>query len=306
MPAHVAPLYACKDTKAFERDLLTLLRDFRPVPHDAIVAAAEGGAPLPPRAVALSFDDGFEECYSVARPLLLRHGLPCTFFVIGSTLDNRALMHRNQVALCLSSLSRPGGGEAALAAVSRRCGRTFRQRAHLERWARSLRYRDRQDIHRLCEALEIDVAAYLRVNRPYLSEAQVRQLHADGFTIGAHTMDHPEMEHITPGERREQIARSCEHVRRLTGRERVPFAIPFNGLTLPRAELAQLRTDLGIDLIYDTNNLMPDREFIVNRIWCDTPRGASERRSNLPALLRRARFLEPLRGARRRLAGLPR
>jgi hypothetical protein len=212
------------------------------------------------------------------------------------------------VALCLTALDDPARDTAAdLDAVRLTCGKRFANRDGLRRWAISLRYPERAEIRRLCMALGIDVSAYLATTRPYMSTEQVRQLHADGFTIGAHTDDHPEMAQIPADERRRQEASSCRMVSELTGRSRVPFAIPFNGLDLARDELGALREDLGsIDLIYDTNNRMRDRDFIVNRIWCDTPRGATARRSNVPALLRRARLYEPLRHIKRRLAGLPR
>ncbi|PYV38833.1 MAG: hypothetical protein DMG09_10850 [Acidobacteria bacterium] len=131
-------------------------------------------------------------------------------------------------------------------------------------------------------------------------------MHAEGFTIGAHTSDHPELGRLADwDEVRRQVRESCDLVREITGRARVPFAFPFNGLDLPRGALAALRDELGsIDLMYDTNNLMKDRFFIVNRIWCDTPEGASGERSNLPALLRRAHAFEPLRAVRRRMRGL--
>jgi peptidoglycan/xylan/chitin deacetylase (PgdA/CDA1 family) len=305
---HVDALYACKDADMFEQDLRTLVADFVPVSHDDIVAARENGRALPARAVTISFDDGFAECYTVVRPLLLKYRVPCTFFVITSTLDNRALMHRNQIALCLAALAdKARDWQTDLDAVKHECGKSFNSLDELRFWANSLRYKDRHLIRRLCDALAVDVEAYLSLSRPYMSLEQVRQLHADGFTIGAHTVDHPEMAQLSADERRQQMATSCRFVSELTERARVPFAIPFNGLELARGELAHLREELGnVDLVYDTNNHMPDRNFIVNRIWCDTPKGAGARHSNLPALLRRAALYEPFRRIKRRLSGLPR
>jgi hypothetical protein len=76
---HVTPLYACKSTSLFERDLIYLKQNFDLVGHDEIVAHRFEGRPLPPRAAAISFDDGFSECFDVVRPLLLKHGVPCMF-----------------------------------------------------------------------------------------------------------------------------------------------------------------------------------------------------------------------------------
>jgi peptidoglycan/xylan/chitin deacetylase (PgdA/CDA1 family) len=303
---HVAPLYACKSPAQFEQDLIYLKQRYALVGHDDIVAARRGGKPLPARAASVTFDDGFAECYSVARPLLLKHGVPCTFFVIRDMVDNRALMYRNQVALCLSRLDRSGADAAAdLDAVAAHCGRRFATKPALRRWVEGLGFGERATIDRLCGALAIDVDAYLRRSRPYMSAEEIRRLHAEGFAIGAHSLDHPPLGQLPWREAREQIVASWAHVRALTGRERVPFAFPFNGLDVPRHRLAGLREEAGIDLLYDTNNLMADRDFIVNRVWCDTPVGAARGASNLPRLVRRARVFEPLRAVKRWLTLRP-
>jgi peptidoglycan/xylan/chitin deacetylase (PgdA/CDA1 family) len=306
---HVTPLFPCKTAKDFERDLIYLKSRFQIVDHDEVVAHREGRRALAPQAAMLSFDDGFTECFSLARPLLLEHRLPATFFVCDAFIDNRALMHRNKVALCVSRLAGCTPDEAAgwAAKLQARFQLPSVAMGDIVRWLQRLAFDARETIDAVCECLGIDVAAYLRERRPYMTRAQIAQLHADGFTIGAHTSDHPQLAELRDwAEVRRQVRLSCDAVRQITGRRRVPFAFPFNGLSLPRQALAALREELGIDLMYDTNNLMPDREFIVNRIWCDTPRRASPKSSNLPALVWRAHALEPLRAAKRRLAGLPR
>jgi len=307
---HITPLYRCKSPAAFERDLVYLKSRLHCVAHDDIVAHREGQRMLPANAASVSFDDGFAECFTVARPLLLAHGVRATFFVCKSFIDNRALMHRNKVALCLSRIAQATGVEQShlLGVLRVRFDLPADSPAAVRRWLLGLKFADRPVIDAACACLGIDVEAFLRERRPYMTREQIAQLHADGFTIGAHTSDHPELGKIGDwNEVRRQVRESCDVVREITGRRRVPFAFPFNGLDLSRNALAALRDEFGdIDLMYDTNNLMKDRSFIVNRIWCDTPAGATAERSNLSALLWRGRALEPLRALRRALRGLPR
>ena len=42
---------------------------------------------LPERALAITFDDGYADNHDVALPILLRHGLPATFFIATGFLD---------------------------------------------------------------------------------------------------------------------------------------------------------------------------------------------------------------------------
>jgi peptidoglycan/xylan/chitin deacetylase (PgdA/CDA1 family) len=300
---HVAPLYATKDIATFEADLAWIDGNLRPVDHATVAAHRLAGKPLPEDAVEISFDDGFEECHSVVRSLLLRYGIPATFYVIANCVDNKMLMHRNRVALCLDRLDALSEGQLErrrqrLGAALGTAATTAKQ---LRRAVDELDFGDNARVDAVCEILDIDVASFLRMRRPYLTREQICQLARDGFTIGAHTLNHPRLHQLPWDAVRREVLESCSWVRDLTGAERFPFAIPFNGLELDRGRLARLREEDGsMSLIYDTNNLMQDADFVVNRIWADSPRGAGGG-SNIPALLCKAHLLEPLRVLRRKL-----
>lgn len=51
------------------------------------VAALRDGARLPPRAIALTFDDGYRDNLDLAVPALERLGVPATFFLVPGFLD---------------------------------------------------------------------------------------------------------------------------------------------------------------------------------------------------------------------------
>jgi peptidoglycan/xylan/chitin deacetylase (PgdA/CDA1 family) len=64
----------------FRRLCRLLQRRFQVVPLSAIFAQARSGAPLPPRQVAITFDDSYQDNYQAAE-ILAAHGLPATFFL---------------------------------------------------------------------------------------------------------------------------------------------------------------------------------------------------------------------------------
>ncbi|WP_163852476.1 polysaccharide deacetylase family protein [Paenibacillus elgii] len=53
------------------------------------VRFARQGKPVPPNAVVLTFDDGYESFYTRAYPILQKHGVPASNFVIGAPTDKR-------------------------------------------------------------------------------------------------------------------------------------------------------------------------------------------------------------------------
>jgi biofilm PGA synthesis lipoprotein PgaB len=61
--------------------------DYHPVSLDQIIAARQGGPPLPSRPVLLTFDDGYASDYSLVFPLLKRFHYPAVMALVTSWLD---------------------------------------------------------------------------------------------------------------------------------------------------------------------------------------------------------------------------
>jgi peptidoglycan/xylan/chitin deacetylase (PgdA/CDA1 family) len=68
--------------ETFARHLGWLKEEYSVLPLDDIVARRQRGAPLPARACAITFDDGWRDNLEHALPALVRHGLPATIFVV--------------------------------------------------------------------------------------------------------------------------------------------------------------------------------------------------------------------------------
>ncbi len=71
---------------------------YHTVSLDELVAYLEEGRPLPPRPVALTFDDGWVDVYDVARPVLKAHGFTGTAFIVTSYVGRGAFMSWQQLA----------------------------------------------------------------------------------------------------------------------------------------------------------------------------------------------------------------
>lgn len=134
---------------------------------------------------------------------------------------------------------------------------------------------------RLC----VQPNAYLRDAAPYLTRAQILQLHADGFTIGAHGCSHRQLSDLSPDDAEREIVQSCRVIQEITGRQRVPFAFPYFGGWLDRGWLADVRARNDVvDLYFDTDGLREDAPFIVQRVFGER----FTRDATLEQILRRA------------------
>ena len=281
-------LYPFKTPAMFERDLVYLQEHFQLLSYDQFVACQKGDPGTAGQSLMVTFDDGYAECFSIVRPLLLKHGIPCTFFLVRDWIDNAKLFYRNKISLCaerVEQLDDAAWGQAA-ARLCREFDRDLHTRSAFVQWARSLDGRQDELVQHLCEILDVDTAGFLAQRKPYMTLEQVRRLAADGFTIGGHSLTHIPMQLLSPQEITQEIVQSCAAVRDWTGQASVPFAFPFEGQRVSRGLLKKIRDEHPwIGLIFDSGWLDKDRDFVVNRVPFDITQGA-DGGSNIPFILR--------------------
>jgi len=299
--AHARHLYPYKSPEAFERDLIYLARHYRMVSYDEIESPRDrSGRP----AAHITFDDGYAECATLARRILLKQGVPSTFFVTTELIDNRTMFHRNKASLCVETARGLPEREASafLRDLGRLLGRPLIDREAFRRWILGLAPHEEARIDEACAILRIDVPEYLRERRPYLSSDQIRRLVDDGFTIGAHARRHVPLGSLGEPAAEEEIVASCRTIRQLTGRDPVPFAFPHSADGVDRAFLRRVvASHPFVGRLFDTHQLRRDNAIILNRITADAP-PADPRSSNLPHLLHAAYREEASESLRRRIA----
>ncbi|MEX2160842.1 MAG: polysaccharide deacetylase family protein [Anaerolineales bacterium] len=289
---HIQPLYPPESISRFEAALRYIKSHFRPVTEAELQAHRLDGRPLAQRALHLSFDDGFAECYTVARPLLLKHGIPCTFFVTTGWVDNQRMFSRNKAALCLERLAELAHDAAKMVftSLNNALDTKLTDAASFRTWILGLQPEDEAVIDMTAKMLGLDIKDYLHTRKPYLTREQMVELYKDGFTIGAHTRAHIKLARLPAAEAEAEIVESARFVQELTGADRVPFSFPYSATGTDRGLLASIRQKHPfLGLFYDTRDLRQDEPFMVNRIWAEkSAYRQAGRHTNLPALLHAA------------------
>jgi peptidoglycan/xylan/chitin deacetylase (PgdA/CDA1 family) len=275
-PPHVDHLYATKSVAGFEQDILYLKQHFTLVGYPELLAYFRGEKSLPPHTAFISFDDGFAECYTIVRPILLKHRVPCIFFLATNWIDNQAMYYRGKISLCIDRYIQLDNIEqnAALEKMSR-IGYPKKEggdQVFSISDLRSLQQWDEAFLDRVCHVLGVHVLEYLQNHKPFLTRAQIIEMQTEGFAFGAHTCSHPKLGLISQERQTSEIIESCRIVSEITGQDQVPFAFPFSGSGVDQDFLADLRTHYSqIGLIFDTQKLLETRPLIFNRIWVDKP-----------------------------------
>ena len=236
-PAHAAHLGCWRRPDDFRADLDLLLRVASPVGMNDVIAHINGRGKLPARAFHLTVDDGLRESAEAIADICLKQGVPATFFLTTGFLDNRRLGYRHLASLLMDRIEAlPASTRAALDAPLRAlfasCGVETLNRAGRGQF-NSLDLLSAGYEHRplLDQAAGVDRVGRVRIldhARPYLERLDVLSLMAKGFTVGAHSVDHPPFAAISADEQVRQVVDSILAVDTWFAPAQKTFAFPFS------------------------------------------------------------------------------
>jgi peptidoglycan/xylan/chitin deacetylase (PgdA/CDA1 family) len=286
-------LYGYQTKSHFDSDMLFVKNTQRLIRYDDLAERRRRGDTRKDNPLLVTFDDGFAECFTAARPVLLRYGIPGAFFVPTDFIDNERLFTESKISLCIEAIERLADGEVAALAVTleeikaavrgqRRSEPASDAALHvarlgpglspggveLVRWLIALEATAEPLMDRLCDQLGVGAGAYLKERQPFLTADQLRCLASDGFTIGAHGRSHIRLSLLDRTALEREIVEACDKVRTITGQKSVPFAFPYSGEGLDVDTLHEIvRKHDFIGLLFDTGGLRQKADFVVNRLY---------------------------------------
>jgi len=195
----------------FEWQMRHIREHLHPVSLQDVIRHLDGGPTLPPRAIAVTFDDGFADTYRYAFPVLKRFSIPATIFPATGYIDSGEPFWFELIAYLVcnvppNALKVPGRGTFPRTGSQRDRRRSLRQ---LHEILKALPNADRTEIisgWALRFAAEIAHGA-VGHSRP-LSWNQVREMSAAGVEFGSHTVTHPNLTQLSDAELDWELAHS--------------------------------------------------------------------------------------------------
>ncbi|MGH8908581.1 MAG: polysaccharide deacetylase family protein [Egibacteraceae bacterium] len=245
-----------------ERQLRAVAKIATIVPLPGALRALREGRPLPPRAVAITFDDGYRDNLTLAVPLLSRLGIPATMFLVPGFLSGEVSHWSERLAWAFArararSVDFQGTrfDLTTTAARVKAIAETERDLVPHDRLQRSVM------IDLLIDQLE-PVGSF-NSDALFLDWDGARQLVRTGVTIGSHSMYHT----VLAAERAEaQQADLAESRRQLQRELALPidvFAYPFgkrehyNAATTAAAKAAGYAHAVTTRALWNTSSTSP-------------------------------------------------
>jgi len=247
---HTRHLYRHKGIRQFIDDLDFLAAHYTPVALPEVLRGANCR-----NGFLMTFDDGLRETYDVIAPILVDKGIPATFFVSSAFIDNEQLCYQHQASVLAGRVHRgiSRGAERDIRAILSPLGLAS---AGVSEGILGVDYRRRAVLDRIAEILQVDFRDYLRERRPYLTSAQIRTLIGRGFTIGAHSIDHPYYSALSLAEQLEQTLVSTKGMREKFSLPYGAFAFPHNDTGVTAEFFATIRESGLIDITFGTGGML--------------------------------------------------
>ncbi|WP_139229775.1 polysaccharide deacetylase family protein [Litoreibacter janthinus] len=211
----------------FKRQMKHLADHYSVVSLDEVANAIRAGDPLPERSVAVTFDDGYEDNFTNAFPVLAAHDLPATIFATSAPVLTgarfwvawlyEALLRKVDAGLIAEvfGIAPPESGvEQAFNAISGR-----------------LNYCSIEDRDALLDEFEAR-GAFGDIPSRVVNVDQMREMLQRRISIGSHTVSHPILANLSPESRNAELRQSRDDLSAALGVEVATIAYP-NGRAIP-------------------------------------------------------------------------
>ena len=221
---HADPLLGAEpDVSTFTWQMETLANNFNVLPlHEAFIALKEDR--LPPRAVCISFDDGYRSVHDLAMPILKKFNLPATIFVTTAYLGE-GNMWNDRIIEAIRSLP---DGPLDLSEINMGFHEILngQDRINLiKEINESSKYLSTEG--RLNAILKLEaLAGQCDSGGLMLTREMLVNLSREGFEIGGHTVSHPILTKLEDRIARDEIVQNKKMLENIIGKPLKLFAYP--------------------------------------------------------------------------------
>ncbi|MDB5203422.1 MAG: hypothetical protein JWQ27_2831 [Ferruginibacter sp.] len=267
---HISELYAYKNVKQFTEDLDFLLKYYKPVYPEVLLDCINTQNRLPEKSFLLTFDDGFREVFDIIAPILEAKAVPAIFFINPAFIDNKQLFFRSKASLLIHELKK----DPQPAMLSACAAHLQLKDPTLENVVSAIKQISQSKsfiLDNIAGNINFSYADYLQQQQPFLRFEQLQQLQQRGFTIGAHSWDHPYYQQLNEQQQLDQTLHSCAYVRDKLHAEHNFFSFPYSDQSLPQQLFDKLvLTD--VDLFFGIQNQKDElHNKMVHRFNAERP-----------------------------------
>lgn len=212
----------------FDVQCAYLKRHYNVISLDEMVDRLAAGEPQPPKAVALTFDDGYLDNYTQAFPILEKHGLNATFYVTTNCIDNREIFWVGLLRFCVFTSKVPVLETHDPIAFRAPLGDAVERKEAFTKLVVTMKNIPTPKRLALLEAVRVATRTedLSPLGNIMMTWDQVREMHQAGMIFGAHTLTHPNLPNATLEEAEREIVGSKKALEAEIGENVRHFSYP--------------------------------------------------------------------------------
>ena len=262
---HIDSIYPVRNRQTFRRDLEFLLKHFKPVSLQDVLARWDGDRwrPFEQPSLHLTIDDGLRQTTQIMQEILLEFGVPATVFLNSAYHGNQGLMYRYKAALLLDAWNTAEGQLGAHAEVVELTG------GNPEHEFLRISFEQREVLDEIAGHLQFSFEDFLANYKPYMEDADLKSWLDVGFSVGSHSHDHPWYQALSVEEQLSQTTKGADWLEsklKSLGHANHPavFAFPFSDADLPASLFEKIQAS-GIQMTFGGSGLKEDIDFNMPR-----------------------------------------
>lgn len=237
--------YHYRNSARFEQELDYFLKYFKAVSLEYLIDHPN----TTEKVFHLSFDDGLRESSNIIAPLLLKKGIPATFFVNSGFANNKELFHRYKASYLLNELADKPNSKAF---------QLLKENGINEKNILKTDFSKAEILDEIGLICGIHFNDFLQTEKPYLTTEQILKLKQDSFTIGAHSQTHPEFWKLSERDQIKEIKQSMNWVNENFSPSIKAFSFPFTDFGVSLNLLKRLKSENICDITFGTAGLKYD------------------------------------------------
>ena len=250
--------------KCLERQIEYLKKHYNIIDLESCLAFLCGKKQLPTNAVFLTVDDGYQDFYSVAFPMLRKYAVPVTIFLAADFINKGMWLWHDLLNFGINNTSRTDftfdGNFFDLKTYSGRSS----LKLFLDKICTSCTTLERDlFIDQVMKELNVSVPPHPTVEYAPLTWNQIREISKSGISYGAHTCTHPILSRIPSHEALREIRESKYRIEAVTQNEVLAFCYPNGTVNDFNEEVKEMVEECGfacaMSMIYGMNNLKTDK-----------------------------------------------
>lgn len=257
---HIEELYSIRNTKTFKQDLSFLTTHYTSTSAQELYKKVKNKEFFDQPSFHLTFDDGLKEMLTVVAPILYQQGIHATFFINSAFVDNKDLFYRYKASLLIHHFNNHPPTATTRKEILALFSAQEIKKETLNACLLAVDYKRKHVLDRIAVIAGFDFSDYLKVNQPYLTTNDIAELQKMGFSIGAHSVDHPYYKELTLEEQLHQTKESLNFIKTTFNIPYSYFSFPFSDEKVSKAFFDEIYTSTPplADLTFGISGLKKD------------------------------------------------